>query len=67
MKTEKTEVLLPIRRVCYITGKGKSSIWDGAKNGKFPKPIKVGGSARWLSSELDAFLKQLAAQRSATK
>jgi predicted DNA-binding transcriptional regulator AlpA len=33
--------------------------------GKFPKPIKLGRSSRWLKSEVEAWLKQrIAASRS---
>lgn len=28
------------------------------KDGKFPKPIKLGRSSRWLESEVEAWLRQ---------
>ena len=59
----KPDQYLPIKRVSGIVGKGKSSIWEGVRKGKFPQPIKIGGSTRWKLSELEAYLNQLSAQR----
>lgn len=32
------------------------------KDGKFPKPIKLGRSSRWLESEVEAWLQQRIAE-----
>ena len=41
------------------TGKGKSSIYEGGKQGTFPRPIKLGPRASgWLESEIDEWIAQ---------
>ena len=32
-----------------------SSVWRWAADGRFPKPIKIGGCTRWIAAELDQF------------
>ena len=43
--------------VSRITGKCRSSIYQGIKNGTFPAPIKLGArSIGWLSTDIDAWI-----------
>jgi len=52
-----TETILRIRDVMSRTGKPRSTIYHDAKNGRFPKPIKIGGTASgWLESEVSAYI-----------
>lgn len=45
----------------------RPTIWRWARNGKFPKPIKLGaGSTRWRSADLEAW-EQLQIQNIASK
>lgn len=44
---------LRIKQVCDITGLGRTTIWRAAKEGKFPKPIKLGERAvGWVYSDV---------------
>jgi prophage regulatory protein len=37
-------------------GVSRPTIWRWTKNGKFPKPVKLGaGSTRWRSSDIEAW------------
>jgi prophage regulatory protein len=46
------------------TGLRRDSIYRLAREGKFPKPVKITERASgWLSGEVDAFIAQRAAQR----
>lgn len=49
--------LLAITLVCGRVGHKKSWIWQEVKAGRFPKPIHCGRSARWISAEIDAWIR----------
>jgi predicted DNA-binding transcriptional regulator AlpA len=36
-----------------------STLYRGIRQGRFPKPIRVGGSSRWLRTECEASLKAM--------
>lgn len=58
--------LLRIKEVSKRTGMSRSSIYEKVKQGKFPKPIKLGPkSSAWIEQELDKHIYDLAAQRGA--
>lgn len=43
--------------VSQITGRCRTSIYQGVKNGTFPAPIKLGArSVGWLSTDIDAWI-----------
>jgi predicted DNA-binding transcriptional regulator AlpA len=44
-------------------GLHKTTIYGLIRDGKFPRPIKIGDSSRWLSDELEAWINELAASR----
>jgi len=49
--------LLNLEQVCEILSVKKSSIWAWIKNGKFPKPIKIGErNTRWIESEIKDYI-----------
>jgi prophage regulatory protein len=51
------EQILKLIDLKPITGMSGSSIYRGAANGTFPKPIKLGErSSGWLRSEVDEWL-----------
>jgi predicted DNA-binding transcriptional regulator AlpA len=60
--------LLDRVEVCRLFGGTKpinpSTLYRQIKAGKFPRPIHVGGSSRWLLSECQAVLRQLVEARS---
>ena len=46
---------LPV--VCNKTAKSRSAIYKAIKEGKFPKPYKIGDRAvAWLASDIDAWI-----------
>jgi predicted DNA-binding transcriptional regulator AlpA len=62
------ENLLDRREVCRFFGGTRplnpATLYRGIRNGHFPKPVKVGpGSSRWLRSECEAALAQMAEGR----
>jgi predicted DNA-binding transcriptional regulator AlpA len=67
-----TQSLLPIKSppgypasegVCGRTGLRPSTIYGMVREGKFPPPVKLGRSSRWVSSEIDAFIAARIAER----
>ena len=53
------ERLLPISEVCQMLGRGRSSVYRAIQSGEFPRPVRVGGSARWPLSEVQAHIRKL--------
>ena len=61
MLTETTFLRLP--QVLAIIPISKSAWWQGCKDGRFPKPIKLGPrTSVWRSSDIAALIKQLSLQ-----
>jgi prophage regulatory protein len=57
--------LLRLPAVIAKTGLGRDSIYRGAREGWFPKPIKVSAHASaWIESEIDEVIEKRAAERS---
>ena len=54
--------LLTLSDVENCTGFRKSSLYAFISNKKFPPPIKIGRSSRWLSSEVQDWIYKLAKQ-----
>lgn len=50
------KLLLKDTEVAEMLGLSRAFVWQSAARGKFPKPIKIGGAARWHASEIDAFV-----------
>jgi predicted DNA-binding transcriptional regulator AlpA len=55
--------LLDRRAVCELLGGTRpinaSTLYRQIKAGTFPKPIRVGGSSRWLRAECEAVLREM--------
>jgi predicted DNA-binding transcriptional regulator AlpA len=55
--------LLDKGEVCRYFGGTKpinvATLYRGIRQGRFPKPIRVGGSSRWLRSECEAVLQAM--------
>ena len=50
-----TTKFLKLPEVQLRTGKSRSAIYQGVKDGTFPKPIKLGPRAvGWIEAEIDA-------------
>jgi prophage regulatory protein len=55
--------LLKITEVQQRTKLSRSSIYAFMAAGRFPRALKIGSHSRWLESEVDAFIHELAAAR----
>ena len=55
--------LLTMREVLEKTGMSRPTMYLRVKQGTFPRPRMTGGSrsARWLSTEIDAWIRELPA------
>ena len=53
-----TTKFLKLPEVRNRTGKSRSSIYQGVKDGTFPKQIKIGGprAVGWIESEIEDYL-----------
>ena len=57
------QTLLDRAEVCRWFGGTKplnaSTLYRGIRKGRFPQPVRVGGSSRWLRSECEAALQAM--------
>jgi predicted DNA-binding transcriptional regulator AlpA len=44
----------------------KATVWRMVRDGKLPRPILIGGSARWIANEINAAIAGIAAARGVT-
>jgi predicted DNA-binding transcriptional regulator AlpA len=55
--------LLDRRAVCEMFGGNRpinaATLYRGIRAGRFPRPIRVGGSSRWLRDECEAVLRSM--------
>jgi predicted DNA-binding transcriptional regulator AlpA len=55
--------LLDRRAACEFFGGTRpinpATLYRGVRTGRFPAPVKVGGSSRWLRSECEAVLQAM--------
>jgi predicted DNA-binding transcriptional regulator AlpA len=60
-------LLLDRREVCRFFGGTKplnpATLYRGIRDGRFPSPVKVGGSSRWLRAECEAALASMVSAR----
>ncbi len=58
------QIYLSLRSLTeYLDGRSRASIYRDISEGRLPAPIKLGGSSRWLKSEIDAKLAEAAGRR----
>ena len=55
--------LLSINEVSDLIGRSRSTIYNDEKKGAFPQRLKLGSSARWMKSEVLAWIAEQAARR----
>jgi excisionase family DNA binding protein len=55
--------MLTVTQVMARLNVSKTSVYGLVKNGALPKPIKIGGSARWDELELEAAIERWKAAR----
>lgn len=64
--TTKPKRILKLAQVEERTSLGHDSIYRGAREGWFPKPLKLSERASgWLEHEIDEWIERRAAERSA--
>jgi predicted DNA-binding transcriptional regulator AlpA len=55
--------LLSDREVGIILGLSRATVWRRVSDGTLPKPVKIGGLTRWVSSEIEAVVLRAMAGR----
>jgi|AntAceMinimDraft_12_1070368.scaffolds.fasta_scaffold68744_2 prophage regulatory protein len=56
-------LLIDFKQTSAKVSMGRSRIYALIGEGKFPPPVKIGASSRWIVCEIDAYIAQLAATR----
>lgn len=52
--------IIRLRQVCELSGLGKSTVWERARSGAFPAPVKLGpNSTGWKKAEVLAWIESL--------
>lgn len=60
--------LYRLRELSARIGLARSAIYQAVKDGRFPKPIRVGArAAAWRHQDVESWLQSRAAQREAVK
>lgn len=60
-------MLIKIEKVMQVLCVKKTAVYQMVKDGAIPKPIKVGGSSRWLSEEIEEAINQMVLRRDEEK
>lgn len=63
MKPESLPTLLKAQEVAEFAKVDVRTVWRWNSSGKLPKPVKLGGSVRWLLHELEKWLAERRANR----
>jgi len=56
---DENDRMIAIKELEIFLGISRPTIYRLVAAGKFPKPIRIGRSTRWLWSEVDRYIKQL--------
>lgn len=56
--------LLDVAGVAHKLSLSKSSVWLLAKTAAFPVPIRINSNTRWIESEINAWIRARAKERS---
>ena len=59
------DILLRDKEVARMLGIGPASVWRMSARGDIPKPVKLGGSTRWRTSDITACIERLTTERDA--
>jgi predicted DNA-binding transcriptional regulator AlpA len=66
-RPQMTTELLDAKAVAAFFGGNRplnlATLYRGIRHGRFPPPVRVGGSSRWLRSECEAALSKMLEQR----
>ncbi len=56
--------LMTVGEVSQLAGLGESTVWEMSRDGRLPKPVKLGARVtRWVSTEIEEWLQGLMAAR----
>jgi predicted DNA-binding transcriptional regulator AlpA len=55
--------MLSVTQVMARLNIGKTAVYDLVKRGDLPKPVKIGGSSRWIPEEIDAAIEVMKSKR----
>ncbi|SFF11655.1 transcriptional regulator, AlpA family [Sulfitobacter brevis] len=56
-KSKANDSLVSLKTVCETLDRSRASIYRDIKRGDFPAPRKLGGSSRWLMSDLNKIVR----------
>lgn len=56
-------VLLDMHALSPYVSLHKTAIYALIREGKFPRPLKLGGRSRWRRSDVDAFIARIAEEQ----
>jgi predicted DNA-binding transcriptional regulator AlpA len=58
METVQAQIpaLLTVKGVAQTVQQGRSFIYQEVQAGRFPKPVKLGRSSRWIAAEIHAWI-----------
>lgn len=54
-----------LKQFCEHIKVGRTTVLNGVRSGRFPKPVKIYGLTRWKRSEVETWLEGFTAQREA--
>lgn len=53
------QALVTLQQVREITGMSRTWVYSASKEGRFPKPIRLGAkSIRWLAEDIDRWIEE---------
>lgn len=52
-----------VQRLAQLLDVSETTIWDLARRGAIPKPVKIGGSTRWKWSEVEKQIESVSTGR----
>ncbi len=57
------QTMLNVQQLITKLNISKTTIYSLVKLGELPKPVKIGGSARWLPDEIASYLERVKSKR----
>lgn len=64
--TKSSVRLVHLEEVMEQTGLGRTKVYELLGEKKFPEPVKIGRSSRWLDDEISAWIESLREARNST-
>ncbi len=57
------EQMLDVHEVAGLLAIDERTVWRRVADGSLPKPVKIGGAARWFASDIATFQQRLREER----